>query len=145
MEAEISQHYRKLEAIFVEAKINTVHYASARLKVEAGASLITLETDESYHHGMGAVHGSVYFKMLDDAAYFAANSQVTDFFLVTTGFHLHMLRPAESGMLRAEGRLKLRTPALLIADAVLYNSAGKMTAYGTGHFAKSRFPVNPES
>lgn len=119
------------------------HYASAALRVDAGTSVVTLDAGPEYHHGMGAVHGSVYFKMLDDAAYFAANSKVTDYFLVTTGFHLHMLRPVSSGALRAEGRLKLYSPALLIADAVLYDSSGKEVAYGTGHFAKSKFHVNP--
>lgn len=143
MEARLKQHYRHLESVFAKAKINLLYYASAVLKVDDGTSAITLEAGPAYHHGMGAVHGSVYFKMLDDAAYFAANSRVTDFFLVTTGFHIHMLRPVGSGTLRAEGRLKLRSPSLLIADAVLFNDAGKEIACGTGHFAKSKFPVNP--
>ena len=36
-------------------------------------------------HTAGAAHGTLFFKMLDDAAFYAANSLVTDRFLLTTG------------------------------------------------------------
>ena len=45
----------------------------------------------------GAAHGTSYFKMLDDAAFYAANSLVTDRFLLTTAFNLLFTRPLGAG------------------------------------------------
>ena len=41
---------------------------------------------EAAGHAAGAVHGSYYFKVLDDACYFAANSLVSDVFVLTVSF-----------------------------------------------------------
>jgi acyl-coenzyme A thioesterase PaaI-like protein len=45
----------------------------------------------------GAAHGTIYFKMLDDAAFYAANTLVTDRFLLTTSFNLLFSRPVRGG------------------------------------------------
>ena len=135
-------HCRHLDTVFSKAHINTRLYPSAKLKTGEGTAEITLEIADSYHHGMHAVHGSVYFKLLDDAAYFAANSAVTDVFLVTTSFHIHMLRPVHKGTLYAKGTLRMKSRSLLIADAEIHDENGKEVAYGTGHFAKSRIPID---
>ena len=50
----------------------------------AGQARITFTIDERVFHAAGAAHGTSYFKMLDDAAFYAANSLVTDRFLLTT-------------------------------------------------------------
>ena len=42
--------------------------------------------------------------MLDDAAFYAANSLVSDRFLLTTAFNLHFTKPMRDGEARAEGR-----------------------------------------
>ena len=39
---------------------------------KAGRSEIRFTVDESLH-AAGAAHGTIYFKMLDDAAFYAAN------------------------------------------------------------------------
>lgn len=131
-------HFEHLESIFGKAHINTRMYPSAKLTVKEGYAEIEMEVSKNYHHGMNAMHGSVYFKLLDDAAYFAANSVVKDYFLVTTSFHIHLLRPVSSGIIRSRGTLRFRSPQLFIADAVILNAQGKEIAFGTGHFAKSK-------
>ena len=50
------------------------------------------------------MHGSVYFKALDDAAYFAVSSLVTDYLLVTVSFNLHLYVRFQR-IIKAEGRL----------------------------------------
>jgi len=47
-----------------------------------------------------AMHGSVYFKCLDDAAFFAANSIVQEVFVLTVTFNVVLLRPVAAGALR---------------------------------------------
>ena len=68
---------------------------------EAGVARIRFEVDAAIFHAAGAAHGTLYFKMLDDAAFYACNSLVTDRFLLTTAFNL-ALHPAAAS--RAGGR-----------------------------------------
>jgi uncharacterized protein (TIGR00369 family) len=136
-------HFHLLEKLFAKARINTKLYPTAKIDVSKGACIIHLDITNSYHHGMEAVHGSVYFKMLDDAAYFAANSVVEDCYLLTTNFNIHMLRPIASGKIKASGSLRMKSRHLWIADAVLHDQNGKEIAYGTGHFSKSNTPITP--
>src|SRR3546814_7535436 len=71
---------------------------------EAGHSRIEFSLDENFYHAAGAVHGTSYFKMLDDAAFYAANSLVSDRFLLTTAFNLLFTKPLTKGPVVAEGR-----------------------------------------
>ena len=48
-----------------------------------------LRVDETVHHAANAAHGTIYFKMLDDAAFYAANSMVSDRFLLTNAADRH--------------------------------------------------------
>ncbi len=52
------------------------------------------------HHAGGAVHGANYFKAMDDAAFFAANSLVDDVFVLTVSFNVYFLRPHHRGLPR---------------------------------------------
>ena len=58
----------------------------------------------------GAAHGTLYFKMLDDAAFYAANSLVSDRFLLTTAFNLHFTKPMQRGRGAGRGALDLGPP-----------------------------------
>jgi acyl-coenzyme A thioesterase PaaI-like protein len=62
-----------------------------------------------FFHAAHAVHGSVYFKALDDAAFFAVNSLVTDVFVLTASYNLYLTRPVTEGALRAVGRVVHRS------------------------------------
>jgi acyl-coenzyme A thioesterase PaaI-like protein len=66
------KHFRCLESIYAAAPIN--EFYNPEMEVREGEATIEIEISEKLHHSAGAVHGSVYFKMLDDAAFFAANS-----------------------------------------------------------------------
>ena len=49
---------------------------------------IDLTISDKYFHALNAIHGTVYFKLLYDAAFFAANSVVKDVFVLTSSFNL---------------------------------------------------------
>lgn len=142
---DINEHYRRMESAYLSAPINSYYQPS--IVIEHEKATISCDVKEDFHHAMGAVHGSVYFKMLDDVAYFAANSIITDSFLVTTDFHLHMLRPIREGQLRAEGKLRYKSQRLFVAEGCLYDHRGREIAIGTGTFVKSRWPMpqDPEA
>ncbi|MDB5675007.1 MAG: thioesterase, partial [Sphingomonas bacterium] len=78
-----SAHFRALESLYAAAPINQLFDSVLEIP-EAGIARIRFTLDERYFHAAGAAHGTSYFKMLDDAAFYAANSLVTDRFLLTT-------------------------------------------------------------
>ncbi len=129
------EHYRKLERTYASAPIN-LFYAPTLL-ISEGKAVITFDVDPKMHHAAGAVHGSVYFKALDDAAFFAANSLVEDVFILTVSFNVHMFRPVTAGRLTASGWLTHRTGRLFFAESELSDQDGTQIARGSGTFMKS--------
>ena len=85
-------HFRALESLYATAPINNLFESRLEI-VEAGFARIRFLLDERHFHAAGAVHGTSYFKMLDDAAFYAANSLVSDRFLLTTAFNLLFTKP----------------------------------------------------
>ena len=112
-------HYLALENMYLAAPINTIY--KPRIDVSEGQSEIEIELNESYFHAAGAVHGSVYFKMLDDAAFFAANSLEREVFVLTTSFTIYLTRPVSSGSMRSIGKVVNSTKSQFIAESIGYN------------------------
>jgi uncharacterized protein (TIGR00369 family) len=133
-------HFRALEALYRHAPINDLF--DSRLEVaEPGLARISFAVDERLFHAAGAAHGTVYFKMLDDAAFYACNSLVTDRFLLTTAFNLLFTRPLTAGRAVAEGRWASGKRRVFVADARLVGPDGEVAARGTGTFMRSRIPL----
>lgn len=131
------EHFRRLEHLYQAAKVQET-FSGSTIAVSHGKAEITLPVRDAYFHGAQAIHGATYFKLLDDAAYFAVASTVTDVFIVTSSFQLNLLRPVSSGTLKAVGTLRSKGGSILIAEATLYNDKGKEVAFGTGQFVKTR-------
>jgi uncharacterized protein (TIGR00369 family) len=137
-------HFQKLERMYLVANIQKLMFETTTIKISEGESEVGLTVQEKYHHAGAAMHGAVYFKLLDDAAYFAANSVVEDVFLLTSSFNVNLIRPVASGKIRAVGKLKSQSKNLLIAESTIYNEEGKEVAFGVGTFMKSRVELTPE-
>ena len=88
------------------------------------------------------MHGSVYFRALDDAAFFAANSRVTDVLVLTVSFTVHFVRPVEGGELRAAGRLLHGGGRLFLAEARLVDASDRLLGQGSGMFTRDRIPLD---
>jgi uncharacterized protein (TIGR00369 family) len=129
-------HFRALETLYHSAPVNR-HFESAISISESGVCRIRFIVGEDHYHAAGAVHGSAYFKMLDDAAFYAANSLVTDRFLLTTAFNLFFTRPLMAGPVIAEGRWVSGRKRVYVADARLVDATGEEAARGTGTFMRS--------
>jgi len=112
-------------------------YFRPELTVGDGVAEVRIRVDPKFFHAAGAVHGTVYFKAMDDAAFFAANSLVEEVFVLTTGFNLHFLRPISEGTLIACGTVVSATRSLLIADAELKDDRERLIGRGTGTFMRS--------
>lgn len=134
-------HYRALERLYRSARINRLFPSRLKIAGEGRAEIRFAITPEFYH-AAGAAHGTIYFKMLDDAAFYAANTLVTDRFLLTTAFTLLFTRPVTEGEVRADGRWVSGRRRVLIAEARLIDAAGEEIGRGTGTFMRSRIPLS---
>jgi uncharacterized protein (TIGR00369 family) len=133
-------HFRALESLYAAAPINKL-FDSTLAIAAPGVARIRFVLDARHFHAAGAVHGTSYFKMLDDAAFYACNSLVTDRFLLTTQFNLLFTRPLGEGPVTAEGRWISGQRRVFVGDARLVTDDGEEVARGTGTFMRSRIPL----
>jgi uncharacterized protein (TIGR00369 family) len=134
-------HWRALERLYAQAPINAL-FDSRLMVTDEGAARIEFTIDERFYHAAGAAHGTIYFKMLDDAAFYAANTLVSDRFLLTTAFNLHFTRPVRAGKIVAEGRWISGRKRVLVAESRLVDSEGEEIGRGTGTFMRSRIALS---
>jgi len=134
-------HFRSLEALYRSAPINRQYQSELKL-VGPGRSEIEFEVEESSFHAANAAHGTIYFKMLDDAAFYAANSLISDRFLLTTAFNLHFTKPMRGGAAKAEGRWISGKRRVLVAEARIVDAQGEECARGTGTFLRSHIALS---
>jgi len=133
---EKNEHFHRLENMYQAAPLNDFY--SPRMRVSEGTAEITIDLDSKYFHAGQAVHGSVYFKMLDDAAFFAANSLEAEFFVLTTSFTTYLTKPISTGVMKAVGRVVNKNRTQFISEAIVYNSRGQEVGRGNGIFVRSQ-------
>ncbi|MFN3943586.1 MAG: PaaI family thioesterase [Allosphingosinicella sp.] len=134
-------HFRALESLYRHAPINALFESRLEI-VDEGVARIRFEAADRFFHAAGAAHGTLYFKMMDDAAFYACNSLVSDRFLLTTAFNLNFTRPLKSGPVVAEGRWVSGRRRVFVAEARLIDADGEEAARGTGTFMRSHIPLS---
>jgi uncharacterized protein (TIGR00369 family) len=139
-EAGAAAHHRALESLYRHAPVNRLFESQLEI-VEPGFARIRFRVEESAFHAAGAAHGTLYFKMMDDAAFYACNSLVTDRFLLTTAFNLLFTRPLRGGEAVAEGRWTSGRRRVFVGEARLIDAAGEEAGRGTGTFMRSHIPL----
>ncbi len=123
--------------MYENAPINTIF--NPKIEISLGKALIEMEISKDFHHSANSLHGSVYFKMLDDAAYFSASSYIEEYFLVTTAFTTYLTRPVSNGTIQSKGKVVNRNKKQIIAESILYDSNKIEIARGSGVFIKSNY------
>jgi uncharacterized protein (TIGR00369 family) len=134
-------HLRALERLYRSAPINEAFRSQIEIH-PSGTARIRFHVEPAHFHAAAAAHGTLYFKMMDDAAFYACNSTVSDRFLLTTAFNLVFSRPLKGGEVIAEGRWISGRRRVLIGEARLVDSTGKEAARGTGTFMRSHIALS---
>ena len=132
----MKKHLRALENMYKSAPINK--FFNPKIKIYMGKSNIEMKVLKEFYHSAQSMHGSVYFKMLDDAAFFAANSFEDTFFVVTTSFTTYITRPVTNGIIYSEGKVVNKNNSQFISESILYNENKKELARGSGMFIRSK-------
>ena len=141
-ESDREEHYRRLERLYLAAPTN--EYFRPRITVMEGCSEVEIDVRPDLMHAARAVHGVAYFKLLDDACFFAVNSLVNDVVVLTTGFNLHLTRPVTDGTMKATGKVVHASRRLYLAEGEAFDAQGRLIARGSGSFMRSTIPLNAE-
>ncbi len=134
-------HFRALERLYAAASINRL-FPSRLTITGAGRARIDFDVTQEHFHAAGAAHGTLYFKMLDDAAFYACNALVTDRFLLTTAFNMHFTAPVRAGPVYAEGHWVSGKRRVFVGESRLVDSHGEEIARGTGTFMRSHIGLS---
>jgi uncharacterized protein (TIGR00369 family) len=137
-----TEHYRKLEQMYLAAPINGFY--TPTIWISDGEAEITIPVKPEFFHAASAVHGSVYFKLLDDAAFFAVNSLIEDYFALTASFTTYLLRPVSEGRMKATGKVLWSGGKSYLAESVVVDSEGREIARGTGNFVASKMRLTAD-
>ena len=136
------EHFRKLERMYHDAPINRLYQPVIR--VEDGRAEIDVPVKPEFFHAAHALHGSAYFNALDDAAFFAVSSVVTDVFVLTASFTVYLTRPVTEGVLHAVGRVVHRSRNLFLAEAELRDGQQRQVGRGSGSFMRSAIALSAD-
>ena len=136
------EHYQALISMYYSAPLN--RFYEPTLSIAEGTATVSCDIDEKFHHSAGAMHGSVYFKLLDDSAFFAANSLDFEHFGLTADFRIDLLRPFSTGRIEATGTVIQAGRKDILARSELFDQKGKLLATGIGRFSRSTMPLKDQ-
>ncbi len=132
-------HFEHLKNMYAAAPVNQFYNPS--IKISEGQAIIEIELSSKFHHSAGAVHGSVYFKLLDDSAFFAAQSFEQEFFVLTTSFTTYLTRPVSAGKLKAIGKVVNKNKSQFIVESIVYDAQDNEVGRGSGIIVRGKFPL----
>ena len=114
-----------------------------RLEVEEGRITVVMRVREFHYNPLGTVHGGVIATLLDTAAACSVHSTLPAGMAYTSlDLTTKFLRPVtvDSGELRCVGGVVHQGRTTALAEARLYDAAGKLLAHATSSCVL--FPVN---
>jgi uncharacterized protein (TIGR00369 family) len=116
-------------------------YFRPEMTVGDGQAEVLIPVRPDFFHAAHAIHGAIYFKAMDDAAFFAVQSIVTDVFILTVSFNVYLTRPVSEGTLRCVGRVVHRSKQLFLAESELFNEE-QVVGRGSGSFMRSAISLS---
>lgn len=128
--------------MYLSAPVN--EYYAPTIHIGRGEAEVSIVVRPEYFHAANAVHGVVYFKLLDDSSFFAANSLVEDVFVLTVSYNVYFMRPVSEGVMTATANVVQASKRLLIAESVIHDSNGKEVGRGSGTFMPSTISLTED-
>ena len=136
------EHFRKLEHMYLNAPVN--EYYAPQIHISEGQAQVSIPVRRDFFHAANAVHGAVYFKLLDDSSFFAASSLVENVFVLTVSYNVYFTRPVSEGMMKATAKVVQASRRLIIAESVVVDSEEREIARGSGTFMHSMIKLTEE-
>jgi acyl-coenzyme A thioesterase PaaI-like protein len=119
-------------------------YYAPGISISEGEAEIVVPIKDEFCYPGGSVHDSVYFKALNDAGFFAANSLIDDVLVLTVNLDTYLARPIHTGEIIARARFVGLSQDHYLAESALTDSEGCEIGRGHGVYAKSELSLSPE-
>ena len=136
---DTQRHWRRLERLYLGAPIN--EYFQPTIVVRDGEADVSVVVRRDFFHAADAMHGAVYFKLIDDAAFFAVASRVDDVFVLTAQLTVNFAKPVTGGRLTAFGKVTGQEGRRFHAEASIVDESGDVVGSGSGVFVRSKIPL----
>ncbi len=133
-------HWRRLERLYEGAPVN--EYFQPTIAIRDGEADITIVVRPDFYHAANAIHGVVYFKLIDDAAFFAVASRVPDVFVLTAQLTVNFAKPVTAGRLTAHGKVTGEEGRRFNAEATILDENGTVVGSGSGVFVRSKISLS---
>lgn len=133
-------HIRRLERMYHNANTNALIPANLDI-VDRGRAELKMPIDERYLQAGQAVHGMLYFKAMDEVAFYAAQSLVTDMMLLTESMNIHFTRPLFMGTMHADAQVIKTGRTVHIVEARVSDEQGRLSSFATATFMPGRLPL----
>ena len=131
------KHFQNIIKGYSKAPINQIF--KPKMNLSLGKCVIEMNVLKKFHHSANSLHGSVYFKMLDDAAWGASNTYVEDVFLFTYNFNVYLTKPVSNGMIKSKAKVVDKKDGKIKAKSILYDSQKNQIGNGSGIFMRSKY------
>ena len=131
--------YMRLDDIITKYLKHPMHH-NLNMNVELGnkSATIQLTIHDSIINLVGIVHGAIYFKLIDDACFFAALSAKKSNFVATSNMTIHYLTPASEGVLIAHAKMITKQGRKYLCECDIKDKEGTIYAYGSGSFVEPK-------
>ncbi len=133
-------HWRRLERLYARAPVN--EYFQPTIAIRDGEADLSLVVRPDFFHAANAIHGVVYFKLIDDAAFFAVASRVSDVFVLTAQLTVNFAKPVTAGRLTAYGKVTSEEGRRYFAEATILDEERGVVGSGSGVFVRSKIPLS---
>ena len=125
-----------MSKLLLEHYFNHPMHKGLNLKLlsENGKAELSMTVHKDICNLVGILHGSYYFKLMDDACFFAALSIEQHQFVATANFNIHYFKPASSGVIIAKAEVINHYSSKYVCECTIYDEENKKLGYGSGLF-----------
>lgn len=112
------------------------------MTISNGTADLTMSLGTEYEQALGSVHGMIFFKVVDETAFYAAQSLVPDVWLTTASVHMNITGPLSSGStVAAHAQVLHQTRSSFIVESRVTNAAGDLVAQATVTMVRTKQPL----
>ena len=99
-----------------------------------GVATVEMTVSPEICNLVGILHGNYYFKIMDDACFFAALSLNKHEFVATANFNIHYFSPASKGQLIASAQVVHARGTKYVCECTIVDKEQKKYGCGSGLF-----------
>lgn len=138
--SSITDRQKRLIDLFHSAPIQKVTGMTFRYDDE-GRAVFTMPYNPNFDHAMGAIHGSVFGTLVDNAGWFTVAPHYENW-IVTVEYSTRLHEPIAKETLIAIGKIVRMGSRMASAEMEIRTPDGRLAATGAGTFIVTSMPYD---